>query len=149
MALLEDMTFRLRQGRAKLQTKLSPRASIFDVAQVALKYWGDTHDAVIAVAVAGAESGYRLRAMNAAKNGTDDHGMWQINAIHRPDMRVIYDLDYNASVAYKVWQQRARSKPWFDGWRAWNAYLAKKHLPFMEDARLAIEAVKEDRRVEG
>jgi hypothetical protein len=56
---------------------MDPRA----VAALALGQGLSTDDAVIAVAVAKAESGYDPQAVNHNTNGTTDRGLWQINDV--------------------------------------------------------------------
>lgn len=82
---------------------------------------------VVAVAVAGAESGWNPGATNSNTNGSTDYGMWQINSVHATllasgDWRDPYQ---NAAMAKRVYDDAL-------GWGPWVAYTSgayAKHLP--------------------
>jgi cell wall-associated NlpC family hydrolase len=72
----------------------------------------------MAVAVAGAESGYRPGATNHNTNGSTDFGEWQINSVHADLLggRNWADLNENAWMAYQVWRQAGGS------WSPWSTF---------------------------
>lgn len=81
---------------------------------------------ITAVAVALAESGGNPRARGGPNtNGTYDHGLWQINDVHRAQFanRDIYDARVNLDVAQQVWLSQ--------GWGAWSAF------PLRSQARMS------------
>lgn len=89
-------------------------------------------NAVIADAIAHAESGMRTDARNTSNsNGTQDLGLMQINTSHAQllasgDWRNPTD---NMRMAYSVYQSQ--------GWHAWSTYNVGAHLPFMAQALAA------------
>lgn len=88
-----------------------------------------------AVAVALAESGGDATATNKNANGSTDHGVWQINSIHRADLASgdWRDPNANARMAYAVYRRAGNSfSPWY-AWRDLN------HLPFMARGHKAME----------
>lgn len=91
----------------------------------------DSEDAVTAVAIAGAESGYNREAANSQSTA---RGMWQIMlSYHQPkfegaDWRDPYA---NARVAYQIWKARGS---WVD-WTVHTSGAYRKHLP---EARQAV-----------
>lgn len=137
-----DLLYEAKRLQAKAQTLASPKIDKVDLAMLCLGEGWTPEQATVAVAVAGAESAYRIRAKNIAKNGTEDYGVFQINSIHQPDMHRIYDPEYNVFMAHRVWYQRAsgygRGGPVNDGFTAWVAYKAGKHHAFMEQAQAAV-----------
>jgi cell wall-associated NlpC family hydrolase len=89
------------------------------------------NDAVMAVAVALAESSGNPNANNAGtnKNKTVDYGLWQINSCHLQDggaipsdPNLLYDPMTNARSAFQIWSR--------GGWGAWSTYpdAARTHL---------------------
>jgi hypothetical protein len=85
-------------------------------------------DADIAIAIAKAESGLRCSAISPQnKNGTRDHGVFQINDIHMAKFgqNSPYDCVENIKVAYKIF------KSW-EGWHAWSVYNNKRYLTFFK-----------------
>lgn len=136
------MGYEIERFKAWLQTKASPVLTLDEVARVASLAGWTGEDLVTAVAVVGAESGYRVRAKNVAKNGTEDTGLFQVNSIHKPSEEEKYDPEANARAAYKIWERRKKVGPFFDGFRAWVAYKNGKHLPFMDAARTAVQRVQ-------
>jgi murein DD-endopeptidase MepM/ murein hydrolase activator NlpD len=100
------------------------------VAVAAAKAAGFTgRDLQIAVAVAGAESGWKASAKSPPNtNGTRDHGMWQINDGAHPDLIRSgnrYDPYDNARMAYKVWQDAGGK---WTPWTTYNNGAYRKHL---------------------
>lgn len=82
----------------------------------------------MAVAIAGAESGYNPTATNHNTNGSTDYGLWQINSVHANllgghDWR---DPAQNAWMAYQVWQAAGGS---WTPWSTYNSGAYKKWLP--------------------
>lgn len=135
------MGYEIERFKAWLQTKASPVLTLDEVARVASLAGWTGEDLVLAVAIAGAESGYRVRAKNVAKNGTEDTGLFQVNSIHKPTEAEKYDPEANAKAAYRIWERR---KKWdTDGFRAWVAYKNGKHSPFVAAARVAVERLLE------
>lgn len=141
-----DMGYELERFKAFLQTKMSPVLTIDRVAEVSALAGWTGEDLVTAVAVAGAESGYRVNAKNVAKNGTEDTGLFQVNSIHSPYEKDKYDPEMNARFAYGIWERRKKRGPEFDGFRAWVAYKNGKHLPFMDAARVAVQRLGAQRQ---
>lgn len=92
----------------------------------------------MAVAVALAESGGDATALNTSNtNGTRDHGLWQINSIHKADLA---SGDWrnpadNARMAFNVYRRAGNS---FAPWVAWKN---GRHLPFMARAQAAASKV--------
>jgi hypothetical protein len=90
-------------------------------------------DLVVAVAVAGAESGWVPDATNANTNGSTDFGLWQINSVHATilaggDWRDPYD---NARMAYRVWAEAGRA---WTPWVTYNTGAYRSHLPTARNA---------------
>lgn len=88
---------------------------------------GFTGDAVdIAVAVAHAESSFRLAAVNHNTNGTIDRGLWQINSVHSQynGNQLLSDGLYNAKAAYQI---SSGGKDWHP-WTTYNNGAYKKYL---------------------
>ena len=76
---------------------------------------------ILAVAIAGAESGWRANFDNSRSgpggtrlnsNGTVDYGIWQINTVHNPPIPEIYDPAVNASFMWRVSRQGTTWTPW-------------------------------------
>lgn len=86
-----------------------------------------------AIAVALAESGGNSDAVNRANsNGSIDHGLFQINSVHKEllnsgDWR---DPVYNAKMAFAISSGGAN-------WRPWVAYTTGRHLPFLPRGKKA------------
>lgn len=132
-----DLGLEMRRLAAWAQTQGSPVLPVVDVAELVLAAGWSGEDAVKAVAVCGAESGYRTRAINInRKSGTGDYGLFQINDIHNPTEEDRYEPAANVRKAYAVWKGRSRWDP--DPFRAWMAYANNKHLAFMDVARAAV-----------
>ena len=91
-------------------------------------------DLVVAVAVAGAESGWRATATNVNTNASVDYGMWQINSVHADllasgDWRDPYS---NAQMAHSVWADAGGS------WTPWTTYTSGAYLSRLSAAQKAV-----------
>lgn len=127
-------------------------------ARAALAAGFNQEEAITMVAIAGAESRWNPKANNAGTNrdGTVDHGMWQINqGAHGSwvDFSRIQDPFYNAEVAYKLVQRKKRAgnprifgdwavhEHWGGRNRAyannWRQFLPKAEKAVMEEIRSA------------
>lgn len=101
------------------------------IAQLAAHAGFTGEDVVTAVAVALAESGGRPGINNAGmnRNGTVDHGLWQINSVHTAtgfDVARAYDAAYNATWARRVFTNAgSRWTPWV----TYNTGAYQDHLP--------------------
>jgi len=100
-------------------------------------------DPVTAVAVALAESGGRVDAVNRNTNGTTDSGLWQINSIHQRahptwTVEALKNPQTNAE-AMGVLSQKGAS---FSAWT--GTYVKGLHRPYMERARIANEAAQDN-----
>lgn len=96
------------------------------------------HSLVTAVAVAGAESGWRPLAKNTGNSdGSVDHGLWQINSVHR-ELLARYDWrdpTDNATMAFKI------SAHGVD-WSAWVAWSNGLHTSYLDEARAAVAKLR-------
>lgn len=106
-----------------------------DVAALAAEAGFTGDDVAIAVAVAKAESGWRSVRSKQNRDGSYDHGFWQINSIHKQllasgDWRDPHD---NAKMAYEVWKGA--------GWSAWTTFQNGAHIPFLDEAAKAAKKV--------
>lgn len=93
---------------------------------------------VLAVAVAGAESGYRSDAINKNRNGSTDTGLWQINSVHGIPPDDLLNPRRNAQAARKVYTDAGSS---FRPWVAFSNASYRKHLL---TARRAVDAIGGD-----
>lgn len=77
---------------------------------------GNPTEIIIAVSVALAESGGRVRAIHRNKDGSVDRGPWQINSVHDQydESLLLNDPRYNARAAYDIFRSQ--------GWNAWTKY---------------------------
>ena len=62
------------------------------------------------------------KAINYNRNGSTDHGLFQINSIHGYSQFYLEDIDNNIKVAYKIYQDR--------GWEAWSCAWVLNETPF-------------------
>jgi len=79
-------------------------------------------DCQVAVAVAKAESGLRCDAISP----TNDHGVFQINAVHFPKFKGKdpYDCDANIEVAYEIYKRQ--------GFYSWTVYRTGSYKRFLK-----------------
>jgi hypothetical protein len=107
------------------------------VAAVAAKAAGFTgQNLVVAVAVAGAESGWRPNATHLNDDGSTDFGEWQINSVH-VDLLATGDWAdpySNARMAHSVWAS--------SGWGAWTTFTSGAFRLRMADAIAAVGGAK-------
>lgn len=129
------MGYQTERLKAWAQTKASPKLSPVQVARLVLAAGWTGDEAVTAVAVAGAESGFRIRGKNVAKNGTFDAGLFQINSIHGYKEADLYVPELNLAAAFKLYKRR--------GFQPWVAYKNGRWTEFLEIAQSAVaEATK-------
>lgn len=90
--------------------------------------WG-ARDAIVAAAVAMAESGGNTDAH--ATKGEDSRGLWQMNVQAHPELagRNLYDPGVNAAAAYNLWKAK--------GWGPWSAHNNGTYLAYMLQATAA------------
>ena len=133
--------------------------SIDLAARAAVKVW-PTADAIIAVAIAGPESGYNAQArgdhysifppdqqavyLQYACDGYTSFGLWQINTRwHYPELSALtgqvdpclwaawlFDPDNNARLARSIFDSQ--------GWEAWTAYNTGAYVAYYPQAALAV-----------
>lgn len=87
---------------------------------------------VTMVAIARAESGYRVEARGGPnRNGTYDYGLFQINSVHGYDTRrLTSDAKYNTEAAYAIYKRQ--------GLGAWSVYNSGKWRTYENEARQAV-----------
>ena len=66
-----------------------------------------------AIAIAKAESGLKIEAINVNTNGTKDRGLFQINSCHGYGDE-LFDIDFNLYVARQLYEK--------SGWNPWVVY---------------------------
>jgi hypothetical protein len=90
-------------------------------------------DLDVAVAVAGAESGWQPTVTHRNRNGTTDHGMWQINSVHADVLASgnWRDPYANARMARTVWQRAGGS------WTPWTTYRSGAYRGYLPSAAAA------------
>lgn len=94
-----------------------------------------TDQAVIAVAIALAESGGKPGAVGHNTNGSSDWGLWQINDHAHPgllDGAAWADPVQNLSMAFTVWQQAGGK------WDPWSSYGSGRYQMYMNRATTAV-----------
>lgn len=109
-----------------------------ELTKLAQDFWGNTGnplDVDIAVAVAMAESGGVVDAVNDnyPEHQPDpesiyryDYGLWQVNSVHGfSSYYLVRYPEYNAACAKDVWDRQ--------GWRAWSTYTSGIYKKFLED----------------
>lgn len=94
-------------------------------------------DLVTAVAVAGAESGWRPGVTHINGNGSIDYGLWQINSVHvgilaSGDWADPYD---NAAMAHTVWAAAGGS------WSPWTTFTGGAYTQYLPAAQGAVRGV--------
>jgi len=83
------------------------------VAQAAYDAGFRSSGLVYAVAIADAESGFDLNAIDHDSNGTADYGLWQINSSHGYNSsELLSSADYNAGAAYSISDSGTDWSPW-------------------------------------
>ena len=89
---------------------------------------------VIAIAIALAESGGSVGAINTANsNGTTDRGLWQINSVHSQyNATKLFDPAYNARAA---WEISSGGTNWFP----WTTYTNGRYQKFLNEAQAAVQ----------
>jgi murein DD-endopeptidase MepM/ murein hydrolase activator NlpD len=116
--------------------------SITDIARYAAKAGFTGDNLVIAVAVSRAENGSSVpdRISPPNTNGTYDHGLWQINSVHK-DLFSKYnwkDPQQNAIMAYEIFKG--------SGWKAWSTYTtsnaSRSYKGHMAEAQAAVSNIK-------
>jgi cell wall-associated NlpC family hydrolase len=103
------------------------------VAQLVIEAGFPEQDRVTMVAIAKAESGWMVDAVNTANsNGSVDRGLFQINSIHKQfdPAKLLSDARYNTQAAKSIYDSQ--------GLRAWSTYNADKHVKFMPEAAQAV-----------
>lgn len=125
-----DVNYQIERLKAWAQTRASPKLTPLEVARLVLAAGWTGGDVATAVAVCGAESGFRVKAKNVAKNGTSDCGLFQINSIHGYKEEDMYAPELNVQAAYKLYKRR--------GFQPWVAYKNGRWLEFVEIANAAV-----------
>lgn len=89
-------------------------------------------DQATMVAIARAESGYRVDAVGGPNsNGSYDYGLFQINSVHGYDTRKLTsDATYNTQAAKKIYDGQ--------GLRAWTVYSTGAYQQYMNEARQGV-----------
>lgn len=87
------------------------------IAQLAIDHGfptGDKQNLVTCVAIAQAESGGNVRAINQNTNGTADKGVWQINDVHNAKLpgQDRYDPNVNAELMMQISSGGTNWQPW-------------------------------------
>jgi len=107
--------------------------------QLALSVGFTGNDAIMAVAVALAESRGNPKATNANSNKSTDYGLWQINSCHLhdggaipSDPNALFDPVTNAKSAYQIWSVG-------HSWQPWSTYPAAARS-YMDRAQAASRA---------
>jgi hypothetical protein len=80
-------------------------------------------DPKMAIAIAKAESGLRVDAINENSNGTRDGGLFQVNDVHGYSMEERLDLENNVRIAREIYEK--------SGWFPWVAYKSGAYKKFM------------------
>lgn len=93
----------------------------------------DTHNLIICVSIAKAESGGRTDAVNVANsNGTRDDGLWQINTVHNDKLPGADRHDPNVS-AQLMMMISSGGKNW-QPWSTYNNGAYNKHVNEVSNA---------------
>jgi hypothetical protein len=84
----------------------------------------------IATAIALAESGGRVAAVNHDSDGSTDRGLWQINSIHSEynANRLLNDPAYNAQAAYQISSGGSN-------WYPWTTYVNGAYQRYLNDVQ--------------
>lgn len=97
------------------------QASPLQLAAAWIQAGGPVDQTTTAVAVALAESGGKLTAINHDSNGSTDYGPWQVNSINGGST-ADYNIGTNAKNAVSVYNSQ--------GWGAWSTYKNGKWKTF-------------------
>ena len=135
-----DLSLLQKRAAAKLRTATSPRITQLECARAVLAAGWTGGDAVTAVAVVGAESGYRVKARNVdAQSGSQDDGLFQVNQIWKPTVAEQEQVLPNAKKGFQIWKETRGYDKAHDGFNAWVAYrVFHRHEQFMEGAGIAV-----------
>jgi hypothetical protein len=102
-------------------------------------------DVITGIAVGIAESGGETDVIGSATSGTTnnrDHGVWQIsNRWHGAKMQKLPDWRdplVNAKLAKQVFDETVRAGK--VGWTAWAVYNSGSYEPFLEAAKIGVQA---------
>ncbi len=100
-------------------------------------------EAVVAAAIAKAESGLRVAAHNLGSPGRpeDSRGLWQINVRAHPwadPARLLADPSYNAQAAYRVYVNAGRR------FTPWTVYTSGAYQANLDAARAAAASLPDD-----
>lgn len=109
-----------------------------EIAQVVVNSPFPPSEHKTAVAVAMAESGGNPSARPRNRNGTYDHGLFQINSVHK---EILASGDWrnpndNARMAYQVWLTAPGGGK---NWNPWVVYKSRKYLLYLAQAAAALE----------
>lgn len=122
-----------------------PVISDTQIAAVAINAGWTGNDAVIAVAVALAESGGNTEATNSNTNGSTDYGLWQMNTIHAGDDSIGTGAGFfppgvgwknpiqNALAAHSLQKRRGN-------WGDWTTYNNKAFGVYLPRGQAAVAA---------
>lgn len=103
------------------------------VAQLVIEAGFPEQDRVTMVAIAKAESGWTVDAINTANsNGSVDRGLFQINSVHSQynAAQLLSDPRYNTAAAKAIYDGQ--------GLKAWSTYNADMQVPFMAESAQAV-----------
>lgn len=103
------------------------------VAQLVVEANFPPADRVTMVAIAKAESGWTVDAINTANsNGSTDRGLFQINSIHSQynAQQLLTDPRYNTMAAKAIYDGQ--------GLKAWSTYNAGAQTPYMNESAQAV-----------
>jgi cell wall-associated NlpC family hydrolase len=103
------------------------------VAQLVVEAGFPEQDRVTMVAIAKAESGWTVDAINTANsNGSIDRGLFQINSVHSQynAQQLLTDPRYNTAAAKAIYDSQ--------GLRAWSTYNNNAYVPFMAESGQAV-----------
>jgi cell wall-associated NlpC family hydrolase len=103
------------------------------VAQLVIEAGFPEQDRVTMVAIAKAESGWTVDAINTSNsNGSIDRGLFQINSVHSQynAAQLLSDPRYNTMAAKAIYDGQ--------GLKAWSTYNADRQLPYMAESGQAV-----------
>lgn len=103
------------------------------VAQLVIEANFPPQDRVTMVAIAKAESGWTVDAVNTANsNGSIDRDLFQINSVHKQynAQQLLSDPRYNTMAAKAIYDGQ--------GLKAWSTYNANAQLPYMQESSQAV-----------